>query len=60
MTRTFQEQHPTSTARTSGTPPTACARPINPHARAYAARRGDPATWKPEHFRTYRELGGAS
>lgn len=60
MTRLSQEQHPASTTRTSSTPPLACAQPISPYARVYAARHDAPATWKPEHFRTYLELGGVS
>ncbi|MFF7290876.1 hypothetical protein [Streptomyces griseorubiginosus] len=60
MTHSAQERHSDSTTQTSSAPPVAGTQPITPHARAYASRHGDPEEWKPEHFRTYLELGGAS
>ncbi|WP_416979083.1 hypothetical protein [Streptomyces sp. T028] len=59
MTHTAQEQHHRGTTQTSSAPPVTRTQPI-PQARAYASRHGDPEEWKPEHFRTYLELGGAS
>jgi hypothetical protein len=60
MTHTAQEQHPHSSTQTRSAPPVTRTQPITPQARAYASRHGDPEEWKPEHFRTYLELGGAS
>lgn len=53
-----EQQHPTSAAPVSTTPPVNRVQAISPHAHTYAAEHGDAAGWPPERFKIYAELGG--